>query len=677
MPCRIVLPMIMLLSGVLGVAAAAGQDSSAGQAIPASWESGWQQPPLSDRPLQIVHGITLDPKFSENERAAAITNLLDAWQAHGLGGIVCNVPFDNYLQSADDWKSLAAVIGQCRERGLAVWIYDELGYPSGGAGGLVLKEDPAHEALELAYDASLDEPFVVRASYEFTHANNNYHASRRYTNLLDAEAVACFIRTTHGAYWQHLEPFFGDPIVAMFTDEPSLMAVSLGQIPEGARKTVPIVDPPDPNVKPLPAVPWCRDLPDVYRARFGEELEPQRLSLFTGQTETDRRVRRQFWSLIADLVAERYFGALGAWCQQRGVVSSGHTLSEHSLLLQLPLEGSALSVLTRMQIPGMDMLTSDPEAVIHDGWLIANLPGSAAALTGQRRVMTEVSDFAQIEFSQFVSGAAVASLAEMQATAAWQAAWGVTDFTLYYSQGDRSVEDYHAYCDFVGRLNAILKPAQRVPDVLLYYPMYDLWPEYLPTAQQLTMASQSARLQAITASFMQLGQMLQCHQIPFTLIDHQYLAGATITPDGMIVVGGQAYRAIVFPEGVELPDDAARQVALVQQRKARSVWQGERTRELASGGQPVALLQPDCHIEPASPQITVGHFLRDGRPITLVANVGRQPYAGRMAMRAGHTWCALDPASGAMHALEADAEGCLPLQLGPRETRLLVGSEAQ
>ena len=104
-----------------------------------------------------------------------------------------------------------------------MWIYDELGYPSGAAGGLVLQENPAFEALELAFDASLDEPFLVRASYEFTHANNNYHASRRYINLLDAEAVACFVRNTHDAYWKHLEQYFGNPIVAMFTDEPSLL----------------------------------------------------------------------------------------------------------------------------------------------------------------------------------------------------------------------------------------------------------------------------------------------------------------------------------------------------------------------------------------------------------------------------------------------------------------------
>ena len=86
-----------------------------------------------------------------------------------------------------------------------------------------------------------------------------------------------------------------------------------------------------------------------------------------------------------------------------------------------------------------------------------------------------------------------------------------------------------------------------MPDVLLYYPMYDLWSEYRPTAEPLAIHSQPWRFQSIVASFMQLGQALQRSQIPFTLIDHQFLAGATIETDGAIVVGGQSYRAIVLP----------------------------------------------------------------------------------------------------------------------------------
>jgi hypothetical protein len=383
-------------------------------------------------------------------------------------------------------------------------------------------------------------------------------------------------------------------------------------------------------------------------------------------------VRRQFWSLIADLVAERYFGALGAWCQQHGVASSGHTLAEESLLLQVAIEGNGLQALSRMQIPGLDALSSDPEAVIHSGWLTAGLPASAAALTGQRRVMTEVSDFVQK-----MGGHAPASLPLMQATAAWQAAWGVTDFTLYYSQNDRSVEDYHAYCDFVGRLNAILKPAARVPDVLLYYPMYDLWSEYRPTAEPLTNSSQPWRLQSIVASFMQLGQALQRSQIPFTLIDHQFLASAKIATDGTLVVGGQSYRSIVLPAGVELPPEAARQIALAQQRNPQVVWQGDRAHELVVGGDPAAQLRPTCRIEPAAPQIAVGHFTRDGQPITLLVNVGRQEYTGRVSVPAGYAWNTLDPASGATQPAQVDADTRVALHLAPRETRLLLGWESK
>ena len=51
----------------------------------------------------------------------------------------------------------------------------------------------------------------------------------------------------------------------------------------------------------------------------------------------------------------------------------------------------------------------------------------------------------------------------------WQAAWGVTEFTLYYGLNDRPAKVQRAYGDYVGRLNAVLKPARRVGDVLLYY----------------------------------------------------------------------------------------------------------------------------------------------------------------------------------------------------------------
>ena len=375
--------------------------------LPAGWLERWSAPPAEDRPLQIVHGIPA---------GRATVDGMKYYRDRGLGGIVCNVAFQEYMQSEQHWSTLIAGVEACKELGLVVWIYDEDGYPSGAAGGLVLGEDRAFEATELAYDPSQDDPFIVRPAYEHSHAANNYYAARRYANLIDDRAGRCFIAKTHQAYRQRLGSHFGNTIQAMFTDEPSLMAVNIGQLPEDVRKKVRVVDPLDPAAKLLPRVAWCYDLPERYQARYGQDIMPVRRSLFEGDSAEDRRVRRQYWALVADLISDRYFGAIQDWCGQNRIAASGHSLWEEQILHHVPLEGNGLKVLTRMDIPGLDMLSSDPATVIHSGWLTAALPSSAAMLTGGRRVMTEVSDF-----SQKMGGTGPVDLAHMQATAAWQA----------------------------------------------------------------------------------------------------------------------------------------------------------------------------------------------------------------------------------------------------------------
>jgi hypothetical protein len=643
--------------------------------LPDTWKAAWESPSASDRPLQIVHEIDLAGRLPEgmNQLLPSGTpdgiarKSLEYYQQRGLGGLVCNVSFRDYLQSEENWTKLVRSVAACRDLGFNVWIYDELGYPSGGAGGLVVARNREFEAQELAFDPSQSDPFILRPAYEFTHASNNYHAARRYANLMDDRAIQCFLEVTHDAYLRHLGPMFGQTVQAMFTDEPSLIAVNIGQIPEDVRRQVKVVDPLDPNVKMLPRVPWCYDLPDRYRERFGQDLLSQRLSLFQGDTAADRQVRTQFWSLVADLVADRYFGALERWCQQHGVASSGHGLWEEAVLHHVPLVGNGLKCLGRMHVPGLDLLSSDPEAVIHTGWLTAGLPASAARLNSHRRVMTEVSDF-----SQKMGGQGPAKLAEMQATAAWQATWDVTEFTLYYSTADRDADEFRQYGDFVGRLNAILKPAAPAPQVLLYYPIHDLWGEYRPVAEPLQLSSQSSRAQQLVHSFMRLGQMLQRAQTPLTVIDHEKLAACLVNSDGTLTVGGQTYRALLLPHGVELPPAANNVVARFESDGGRVVRDSP-DQEVASASALVAALGLSLPIEPASPYIALGHFVRDGRDVLLVVNVGKQLYSGVCRVERAGTWTVLDPATGQVTTGPTDASGRVPLQLEPRACRILVG----
>ncbi len=647
--------------------------------LPKAWLAAWKAPPLAHRPLQIVHGIRLDgrwppgifglgvldlrsPGVASKSREEIALAAMAALRDRGLGGIVCNVAFDQYLRSEEHWQTLRAGVEACRRLGMVVWIYDEEGYPSGAAGGLVLANHPEYEAQALAYDPSQPDPFVLRAAYEHTHASNNYHAARRYINLLDDRAVAEFIRLTHEAYRKRLGQYFGSTIQATFTDEPSLMPVNLGQLPEPVRRKVRVVDPPDPKVRPLPAVPWSYDLVEQYQQRYGQDLMSQRKSLFVGDSAEDRRVRRQFWALVADLVAERYFGALQRWCQKQGLASSGHTLWEEGVMHHPALEGSALKVLGRMDIPGLDMLTSDPAAVMHSGWLTAALPASAALLHGRRRV----SDFAQK-----MGGAGPVGLEAMQATAGWQAAWGVTDFTLYYALEDRPADVSKAYGLFVGRLNAVLKPAQWQPEVLLYYPVYDLWAEYRPVAEPLTLASQSRRAQQIVQSFNRLGQTLQRHQVPFALVDHEGLAQAAAAPHGRLTLANRQFRAVLLPEGVELPEPAAAVLAGFQNGRGIVVRDGAPRRPI-SARDLLDALKPRYRISPPNEAITLGQFSRDGRTVLVLVNVGRTAYRGTLQGASAGAWLALDPANGKVAPLPADPATGLTLELAPAATLLLV-----
>jgi len=45
-------------------------------------------------------------------------------------------------------------------------------------------------------------------------------------DILNPDAVDCFIRLTHERYRHHLGEHFGDTIIAMFTDEPSVFGKS-------------------------------------------------------------------------------------------------------------------------------------------------------------------------------------------------------------------------------------------------------------------------------------------------------------------------------------------------------------------------------------------------------------------------------------------------------------------
>jgi hypothetical protein len=642
------------LGAVAGPAAGADSTVAASVDLPRRWLREWSDPPVECRPLQIVHGVP--PQQASPEAMRQLKEL-------GLGGIVCNVSFGEYLRSEAHWHTMVEAVESCKQVGLRVWIYDEEGYPSGGAGGLVLEGHPEFEALALAYDPSRVEPFVLRAAYEHTHASNNYQAAWRYPNLIDAGAVARFIETTHEVYYERLRSHFGTTIEALFTDEPSLMAVNIGPLPEAVRTKVRVADPLDPNVRPLASVPWVADLPGLYEQRYGQDLMAVRKSLFEGDGAEDREVRVRYWSLVSELLAERYYGTIQQWGGAHRVASSGHILWEEMLVHHPALEGNTLKVLGRMDIPGLDLLTSWPEAVIHTGWMTATLPASAALLNGGRRVMTEVSDF-----SETMAGKAPASVADMCATAGWQAAFGVTEFTLYYNRQQRTAAEYNAYGTFVGRLNGLLREARPAPRVLLYYPIADVWAEYKPIAEKLTAGSQSPRLRRIADSFMGLGQRMTRGQVCFALADHEVLAVARLEDDELCV-GEQRFNTVVLPAEVALPADAAAALERFEAGGGRVLC------EMAGGTIDAALVArayDNGRLNEPADRLVMGRFVREGRELIVVVNVGETACVRTMSGKNAAKWVVADPGAGTIGAVQTKGLDRIAVSLPARATRVFI-----
>lgn len=99
-------------------------------------------PLASDRPLQFVPSFEEWCGETEGTMRAGFLRL----QALGIGGIVLTVSLTDYLVNAHAWEVLHRGVVLAHDMGFKVWIYDEKGYPSGSAGGLVLKRTPSGEA---------------------------------------------------------------------------------------------------------------------------------------------------------------------------------------------------------------------------------------------------------------------------------------------------------------------------------------------------------------------------------------------------------------------------------------------------------------------------------------------------------------------------------------------------
>ncbi|MDX9978579.1 MAG: hypothetical protein RBU25_00910 [Lentisphaeria bacterium] len=236
----------------------------------------------------------------------------------------CEVP---YMSEA--WFELCEHVCEAAERyDMAVWLYDEFNWPSGGCGGQVLDGHPELAALRLEghwRDGQL--AWQVRAR-------------NPWVNLLDPAAVERFRTLTHERYAARLGRFLGTRLKGIFTDEPSYMYA------------IHHADNPAADLE----LGYYQGIEEDYAARTGRVFRADAEQAMRGEPVPD------LWPTYHGLLGERFhatfFAPLTRWCTEHGLLHTGHLMCETPPYRAVTASGRPLECLTALSLPGIDEIST-------------------------------------------------------------------------------------------------------------------------------------------------------------------------------------------------------------------------------------------------------------------------------------------------------------------------------
>ena len=102
---------------------------------------------------------------------------------------------------SERWIELCRdIIEAAKREKIDIWLYDEYNWPSGTCRGKVMRENEEYYAKSVFVEGG---KCVIKKNEE-------------YADILNADAVDCFIKNTHEVYYQHFGEYFGTVIKGIF-----------------------------------------------------------------------------------------------------------------------------------------------------------------------------------------------------------------------------------------------------------------------------------------------------------------------------------------------------------------------------------------------------------------------------------------------------------------------------
>lgn len=459
---------------------------------------------------------------------------------------------------SEDWFArIKTGIDMAREQQMDAWIYDEEGWPSGFAGGIVPEQSREFWAkfmtLEHHRELSLIETEDLIALYAHCPDTGCYqriavpngqgptlgdvpvaasvcqacgsskeyltvrrHSNRFYVDTLNKKAIDAFLACTHEAYFKRFGEDFGTCMKGFFTDEPRLACNNFGDLA------------------------WSDELPGAFMREYSYDILDYLPALFLPVPGFEK-YRYDFWSLVSRMFTENYMKNIYDWCEAHNCKSTGHIMMEESVFSQMTSTAGVMPFYEYLHVPGIDWLRRRIDSPV-----IGKQVGSVACQLGKKQVLTE--SFALCGWN--------VSFEELKWIAQWQFVNGVNQICqhlmAYTIKGSRK-RDYppshfiqqtwwkesKLFQDYLSRLCVALSEGDQTADVLLIHPMKSGYVAYDGT--------RTDSIRQVDDQLVRISNILSGDHISYHFGDETIIKKYGSVKGASFVVGRIPYGVVILP----------------------------------------------------------------------------------------------------------------------------------
>ncbi len=442
-------------------------------------------------------------------------------------------------------------------------------------------------------------------------------------DILNPEAVDCFLRLTHERYREFVGDYFGETVIAMFTDEPSVF----GKSPK----------------RPTSPQPFTPGFVDWLTQRWGEDPRTWLPALWVDYGPQTEAFRQRYRHAVEERLHEVFYAAQSRWCAANGLALTGH-----------PAASNDMASLSTFQLPGQDMV-----------WRYVT-PDSASALEGVHSVAPKAA----------TSGARRAgarrSLAELCGAYGWRLSLDEVKwlFDWHLVRGNNLLNPHAFFYSIDGR-----RAWESEPDLGLH----NVWWPHI--SHLLRYAGRISGLLADAESVCHIAILGDDKYLPWRAAgallqqqrDFAYLAIDDLLTgrlqNGRLLVGGAGYRAVVV-DGV-VGGEPGPLAARLDELMAAGVVVVRTWGDGDDLGTQLHAVPANVTLSPANDSLRVCHLRRGGRDLFYVVNEGEEEIEATMGLPAFGAVEAWDLVQQLRTPVSATAAGDgveIPLRLPRRES---------